>query len=323
MARLSPVARLLIIARGPVGDFAMALAAMRHIRAAHSAAHITLLTTPPFETLARACPYLDMVDIGGEPEELGDWSDLVGRLRAARYARVYDLDCSPWTSRLFPLLWPFPPKWSGTAFGCALPHRDPGRAAMHPLERHASQLQSAGVWPDAPTAPGAAPPPDASWITRRFRQARPARPHVLLIPGAVADPPETRWPVRAYGDLAQALRRQGHDIIVLGGPEDASLAQAIQHRAQVRDLTGRTDFAQIAALAARAALAIGADGGLMRLAAAAGAPTLALLREPPDPRRFGPRGHVAALCAESLDALQVEQVLRAAERLAPPLQKTM
>jgi len=39
--------------------------------------------------------------------------------------------------------------------------------------------------------------------------------------------------------------------------------------------------------------------------------------------RAGPRGHVAALWAESLAKLSVDEVLRAAERLMPPLQKTM
>ena len=68
---------------------------------------------------------------------------------------------------LFQLLRPFPPAWSGSAFGCALPYRNPQRRAMHPLERHADQLKAAGIWPDAPTSPGAAPPPDASWIAHR------------------------------------------------------------------------------------------------------------------------------------------------------------
>jgi ADP-heptose:LPS heptosyltransferase len=324
MARARTVKRVLVIARGPLALFVQSLAALRRVRSAHPDAQIVLLTTPPFEALSRACPYLDAVDIDGEPEGFSEWAELVGRIRAARFDRVYDLEGSAWTNRLFQVLRPFPPKWSGTAFGCALPHRNPARAAMHPLERQADQLKAAGIWPDAPTRPGAAPPPDASWIARRILDPRAKhRPHVLLIPGAAADPAETRWSPQAYGELAHALRNQGYDIIILGGPDDSRLAHAIQHRAPARDLTGHTDYAQVAALAARAALAIGADGGLMHLVAAAGAPSLVLCVKPDDLDRAGPRGYVSALWGDRLAAVSVEEVLRAADRLMPPIQKTM
>ena len=324
MVRARPIAKVLVIAGGSLSEFTPALAAMRRIRAAHPDADITLLTTPPFEALGRACPYINHVDIDGAPEEFDDWRALARNVRAARYDRVYDLETSAWSSRLFHLLRPFPPQWSGVALGCALPHRNPRRADMHPLERHAEQLKAAGIWPDAPTMPGDAPPADASWITRRTLEPRKAaRPHILLVPGEVADAPETRWHPNAYGDLAHALRARGYDVIILGGPDDAPLAHAIQRRAQARDLTGRTDYAQIAALAARADLAIGAPTGRMHLVAAAGVPTLILSPKDADPHRFGPRGHVAALHADTLEDLSVEEVLRAADRLMPPIQKTM
>src|SRR3569832_1984001 len=49
--------RILVIKLGPVGDFVLSLAAMKKIREAHRGSHITLLTTPQFESLAKACPY--------------------------------------------------------------------------------------------------------------------------------------------------------------------------------------------------------------------------------------------------------------------------
>jgi ADP-heptose:LPS heptosyltransferase len=324
MARARNIAKVLIVARGPIGPFVLALAAMRHIRAAHPDAQITLLTTPPFEALGRACPYVDAVDIDGEPEGFGEWLQLIGRLRGASFDRVYDLDGSAWTNRLFQWLRPFAPAWSGIASGCALPHRNPHSQLMHPLERQADQLKAAGIWPDAPTGPGAAPPPDAAWITRRVLQPRAqSRPHVLLVPGATTDPAQTRWPTHGYADVAQRLRVQGYDVLVVGGREDSGLAQAIQHRAQIRDMTGRTDFAHLAGLAARAVLAIGNDTGLMHLVAAAGAPTLALFSKTSDPARSGPRGHVAVLHAESLEDLPADEVMRAVQRLMPANQRTV
>ena len=63
-------AKILVIKLGALGDFVQALAAMKHIREAHPAAHITLLTTPPFEALARASPYFNDVESDGRPDGL-------------------------------------------------------------------------------------------------------------------------------------------------------------------------------------------------------------------------------------------------------------
>jgi ADP-heptose:LPS heptosyltransferase len=189
---------------------------------------------------------------------------------------------------------------------------------MHPLERLASQLEAARIWPNAPVQPGSAPPPDASWISRRMLDPHGGhRSMVLLVPGEAADPPEARWPLPAYGELTQVMRTQGHDIVILGGPEDTVLANAIQRRAPARDMTGRTDYSRIAALGARAALAIGADTAIMSLVAAAGAPCLVLQGADHRQTRPAPRGHTAFLCAETLAVLSVDDVLRAAGRLLP------
>jgi ADP-heptose:LPS heptosyltransferase len=105
--------------------------------------------------------------------------------------------------------------------------------------------------------------------------------------------------------------------VVIGALPEATLAHAIQRQApRARDLTGRTDFAQIAALGARAALAIGADTGVLHLIAAAGAPTIALFSNASDAARDGPRGHVTVLHAPALKDLPVEAVARAALALA-------
>ncbi len=50
------IKKILVIKLSALGDFVLALAAMKKIRQVHKRAHITLLTTPPFESLAKACP---------------------------------------------------------------------------------------------------------------------------------------------------------------------------------------------------------------------------------------------------------------------------
>jgi ADP-heptose:LPS heptosyltransferase len=315
-----PVSKVLVIKLGALGDFVLALAAMKHIRQAHPAAHISLLTTPPFEALAAASGYFNAIETDGRPGSPSDWLGLIQRLRAARYDRVYDLQTSSKSGLYFQLLRPLPPAWSGIAFGCALPHKNPRRDFMHTLERQADQLRDAGVWPDAPTEPGTAPAPDLSWIVKKASLrglGGPSRkPYALLVPGGSAHRPQKRWPVERFAELAAWLGERGLDVMVIGGPPESALARTIQRQSQARDLTGRTDFAQIAALGARAALAVGNDTGPLHLIAAAGAPSLALFSHDSDPALCAPRGQVTVLRRPSLDALGVDEVKAAAlERL--------
>jgi len=314
------IQKILVSKLSALGDFVLALAAMKKIRQAHPKAHISLLTTPPFEGLAKASPYFNAVFTDGRPENFAQWIALRTRLRAAHYTRVYDLQTSSHSNRIFQVLRPNPPPWSGTAFGASLPHRNPLRNGMHTLERQADQLMYAGIWPDAPTEAGAAPPPDLSWLTPEREDRTPGavkpKPYVMFVPGGSAHRPEKRWPVEKYGELARILYARGLDIVVIGGPQEAALAQEIQRQApRTRDLTGRTDFARIAVLGAKAALAVGNDTGPLHLAAAGGAPTVVLFSGASDPSLSAPRGRVAVLQAQKLSDLPVAKVAQAAVSL--------
>jgi ADP-heptose:LPS heptosyltransferase len=190
---------------------------------------------------------------------------------------------------------------------------------MHTLERQADQLMYAGIWPDAPTEPGAAPPPDLAWIWKNLPAERPVpgavkpRPYVMFVPGGSAHRPEKRWPVEKYGELARILYSKGFDIVVIGGVQETPLAHAIQREVpRARDLTGRTDFARIAVLGAKAALAVGNDTGPLHLAAAAGAPTVVLFSSASDPALSAPRGKVVVLRADRLSDMPVPTVAQRA-----------
>ncbi|MDB5467086.1 MAG: heptosyltransferase family protein [Phenylobacterium sp.] len=318
------VEKILVIKLSALGDFVLALAAMKKIREAHRKAHITLLTTPPFEGLAKTCPYFNAVQTDGRPESFSQWMALRKRIKQAGYDRVYDLQTSSQSNRIFQALRPHPPAWSGIAMGCSMPHRNPLRNHMHTLERQADQLMYAGIWPDAPTAPGTAPGPDLSWVWKSLPADHPVsggvkpRPYVLFVPGGSSHRPEKRWPVNKYAELARILYAKGFDVVIIGGPQEAQMAHAIQREVpRARDLTGRTDFARVALLGAKAALAVGNDTGPLHLAAAAGARTVVLFSNASDPALSAPRGKVAVLQADRLSDLAVATVAQAALSLAP------
>ena len=297
--------RILVIKLGALGDFAQAFGPFAAIRAHHPGAEITLLTTPPFAPLARQAPWFDQVWENGRPRGLAALWALGRRLRAARFDRVYDLQTSDRSSR-YRWLVGRNVEWSGIAAGASHPHANPRRDFMHTVERQREQLEMAGI--------SHFPAPELAWLDADIaRFALPAR-FALLIPGASPGRPAKRWPVAHFGALAAAL-----DIpaVILGGPAEAALGAAITEATPgAHDLTGKTSFADIAALARRAAFCIGNDTGPTHLAAVAGCPTLALFGEDSDPALCAPRGpRVAVLRHQPLAALQQAAVRAALQEL--------
>jgi ADP-heptose:LPS heptosyltransferase len=300
--------RILVIKLAALGDFALAFGCFAAIRARHPAARITLLTTRPYAELARRSPWFDEVWSDGRPA----WTDLAGlwrlarRLRAARFDFVYDLQTSGRSSRYRRFVGRAA-GWSGIARGCSHPHANPRRDAMHTVERQREQLEMAGITEF--------PPPDLSWLDGDLaRFDLPAR-FALLVPGASPGRPAKRWPAERYGELAAMLGDL--PCVVVGGAAEAPLAAVIRARAPgTVDLTGRTGFADLGALARRAALAVGNDTGPIHLIATCGCPTLALFGEDSAPALCAPRGPaVAVLRQVPLAALEPRQVVAALAEL--------
>ena len=79
------IRRILVIKLGALGDFVLALAAAKRIREAHPKAHITLLTTPPYEALAKLSPYFNEVWNNGRPTIFNEWLALVRQLRRGQH----------------------------------------------------------------------------------------------------------------------------------------------------------------------------------------------------------------------------------------------
>lgn len=109
------------------------------------------------------------------------------------------------------------------------------------------------------------------------------------------------WPLNLYHEVAARLPCR---IEWTAGPEE-ELPEAIRF----------ANLADLASWIKEARLYIGNDSGISHLAAASGVPTLALFG-PGSPANWAPRGaNVAVLHAPSLEGLEVQKVLDAANRL--------
>jgi ADP-heptose:LPS heptosyltransferase len=302
---------ILVIKLSALGDFIQATGPMKAIRAHHPGARITLLTTPPFAAMAKATGWFDAVWTDGRPSwsNLAGVARLIGRMRRARFDRVYDLQTQGRTVRYFQLLWPQRPPWSGNAPGAAFEYSGPERDRLHVQDSQREQLRRAGI--------SQVPPPDIAWLTGQADH-RPPEPFALLIPGGAPHRPAKRWPADRYGALAKALAGQGITPVVLGhGPEEQALAdttRAVEPSSMV--LVGQTSFGDIADLARRAALTIGNDTGPAHIAIAAGSPGVVLFSAESNPALSAPRpvteGQAVEILREAdLADLAVDAVLMA------------
>jgi ADP-heptose:LPS heptosyltransferase len=296
-------------------DFVEALAAAKAVRDFHVGARITLLTTEPYRELAEHSPYFDLVDAGGKPKDAQATTQLAARIRAEKYDIIYDFENSRRTNNYFQGLRPWPPKWSGSAPGCAYPISAATREARHPLDRLEGQLRDAGLVPAEPLIP------DLRWVRAALRDPPRLQPEffgirtsfVVLTPRAADTDPHRRWPEEQYIELARRISAHGAVPVVLGGPEERAIGAAMAAKEKkVKNLVARTDLFQSVALCQRAAHVVGDDVDSMHLAAAAGGSCIVLLSSMTDPPRPAPRGHggVVAVTATVLADLPVDQVDR-------------
>ena len=105
------------------------------------------------------------------------------------------------------------------------------------------------------------------------------------------------WPLERFAQTAIRLLGEGGPmagahLMVLGGPEDAGVVQALRHvvaNGRFIDLVGKVDLLTAYACLKQARLFIGNDSGLMHIAAAAGVPTIGLFG-PSDEQLYAPWG---------------------------------
>ena len=136
------------------------------------------------------------------------------------------------------------------------------------------------------------PEPESAWAEETLLglDFGAAGPLVAVNPGASA--PWRQWPAASFATVAEALQEQRDArIVVIGGPGEVPLAEAIAERMSRKPLVvaGRCSVKGLAALLRRCDLLVTADTGPMHLAAAVHTPTVSFFGSA-DPKRTGPVG---------------------------------
>lgn len=300
--------RILVIRLGALGDLILCCQAFHEIRQAHKDAEIVLLTMPNYAQFARTMPWFDrvIVDERAPPLKWRAWRRLLSEIKKFKPTRVYDLQGKFRQTVLFNLLGgPLGPQWSGAAPLCSHPRLWPPEEGMHFTDFVAAQLRRADVPSQDPV--------DFSWLDTKMDNDQPR--FALFMAGCTPGREYKRWPAENYAALANRLKLRLITGIVIGNADDKPIGQAIRALDRdVVDITGKTSLQQVAALARRAVCVIGNDTGPTHIAAAVGAPTLALFSDQVNPVWSSPRGpNVQYLQGEPISALDVDKVFLALE----------
>lgn len=113
---------------------------------------------------------------------------------------------------------------------------------------------------------------------------------IALVPGA--HHATKRWPVVRYAELAATLVRRGHNVVLLGGPSDVELCNAVEAAAGVPMLRGdgATSIEATVRMIDTCACVVTNDTGVMHIAAARRAPVVAIFGSTVRELGFAPYG---------------------------------
>ncbi len=136
-------------------------------------------------------------------------------------------------------------------------------------------------WPDLPPMPYADFDPQVAI-------PKPEGQYLCLMPGSTWT--SKAWPAEHFRTLLLEARAAGFAVAVLGSPDEAQVCDAVAGVEGI-NLCGRTTLKEAAAWMRGAAAVLGNDSGLSHLAAACGAPALALYgaTDPGGSTPWGPR----------------------------------
>jgi ADP-heptose:LPS heptosyltransferase len=284
-----------------LGDLLCAVPALRSVRAAHPAAHVTLLGLPSASWFVQRYPWL--VDellvvegVGGFPEVVPDPPralDFLRRAQERRFDLALQLHGSGTTSNPLLTLLGAGHQVSAHRPGEWVP---PGTSIAYPDDRPEIARLLAVT-----TAAGCPPRGEEIDLPVRAEESAVARAlldEAGLAPGAFAcvhpgaSRPERRWPPARFAAAADHLAGRGVAVVMTGAVGERPLVHEVMGRmasqgCEIVDLSGRTSIGVLGALYQDARVVLTNDTGASHVAAAVRAPSVVVFGSA-EPDRWAP-----------------------------------
>jgi heptosyltransferase-2 len=319
--------RVLVVSPGWIGDIIMALPALQLFREQHPRVEVAMLAKPGL---------LPLWELYAVPQRrlavMGTWSTTLNILRGG-FSAAYVLPNSV-RSALLPWLAAVPERTGLAGHWRSALLTQVVTPPVAGARQHQAWEYAAVLAPDAQTlpAPRLELPAAARDAAARTLAAQ-ARPLIGVMPGAARGPAK-RWPAERFAEAAKTLRAQlGGSVVIMGGAGEAEACAGVAAGvgAGAVNLAGATALPEWAALLAQCAVVLCNDSGGMHLAAAVGAPVVAVFGIT-DPARTGPLGarcrvlqrsaqrdravpRASAAAVEALAAITAADVVAAAQEL--------
>jgi len=298
--------RILVVKLSDIGDVLTATPALRALRESFPAARVDALIPPNSAPVLAESPLVDDVIVFDKfqydrPIDAFRPSSLAAVVRFTRDLRRQCYDClvilHHLTTRWGTLKYALLAVTSGAKVrvgldngrGWFLTHRvpDEGFGAKHEVEYWLDAVGTIGAGTEDTSLEMAIGAEDEAFVNDQIpmTKSQTPRPVVAIHPGSGGYSLARRWPPKGFAQVADALvERYRARIVLVGTPADGVSQVASLMRSEAVNLEGSTNLKQLAAILNRCDLFIGADSGVMHLAAAVGTPLVAI---------FGPSNHRA------------------------------
>ena len=267
----------------------MSMVCLHRIRLYHPQARITVLTSPPYATLFKRCPYVDeiIIDPRKPTWHIHGLIAVAKQLRQGGFDRIYDLQNNNRTRHFY--------RW---ALGASIPYVGNPTDNDLPLSKPLPALIDLSPWLAD----------DVSSILRSHQIAEGA---VLLIPGSSARNTIRRWPF--FGDLAERLTADGRQVIMAPGSDEIEYCRVLP-ATTLLDNGRPLSFFQLAGLCVHISLAIGNDTGPTHLVTRCGATTIALYGVLGMAQRIGTANYSTIIEKDSMASISVSEVYHVANK---------
>ena len=281
---------ILIVRLGALGDIVHAVPAAAALRSAIPAARIDWLVDAQHRGVLDLVEGIDRV-MTLEGRTAGAWIAAVKRMREVSYDVAFDLQGLMKSAVLARAsgarrvagfsIWHLREKGARPFYNATSGGTDEPR---HVIQKNLRLLRVIGIETTAVEFPFRR---TDSPTLREVEAKSAGRPFALVNPGAAW--PNKRWPAERFGEVAAFLRDvRGLQPFVLWGPGEETLAASVvEASGGAAQVAPPTTIADLIELSRAASLVVSGDTGPLHLAAAAGAPTVAIFG-PTDPLRNGP-----------------------------------
>jgi len=315
-----------------MGDMLLAVPAFRAIKETFPDAEVTVLSAPINRDVLKNNPYVDHVMTFDKLSPFGTLG-LVGKARQQRFDLVIVLHTVSFsfTSGLLGLLSgachrigstsaPWGHRLSTAFFHFELPLPSQQElATMNESEHNLYPLRAFGIDTDD-IGPLLVPDVDNVAFAERFLRQRTRKNATVIAVHPGAGKVGNIWSTTRFGATVKLLAQSCDlDVVVIQGPRDAETVATFIADTRAGEVLKQRPIGDVAAVLQRVDLVLCNDTGVMHVAAAAGANTLAVFG-PTDPFRWAPRRdnlHIVRSDDGSLEGITADMVAQRALALLP------